>query len=216
MTNIISDQSIRNSSSMNAQQEKIGGKNERKELQSEQTSDGTVSAAPVISSPSTIVSLSSDEVTPASSAKTDAIKEKHAAYYEASLKVNASPQKIWSILTDVNQWPDWVPGVSSASASQGIKSGSNFVWRQNGFEINSTVGDVISPYKITWDGDAFGTQAHHEWTIIPKSGGPTTVTTAESLDGWLPSLFPGTMQSTLDSSLPKWLHALKARAENAN
>jgi hypothetical protein len=39
------------------------------------------------------------------------------------------------------------------------------------------------------------------------------VTTHETFDGWLPTLAPGTMQKTLDDTLPALLASLKVAAE---
>lgn len=140
--------------------------------------------------------------------------KKHAAFTSKSITIQASPEYIWHVLSDITKWPDWVPGVGSTKAEGKLQEGSSFDWRQNGFSISSRITEAVPLYKLAWDGKAFGTQAHHEWTLIPHADGSTTVKTTESLDGILPSLFSGTMQKTLDSSLPEWLAALKQRAES--
>jgi hypothetical protein len=211
MTNINPNHAVNNSSASTQYSANTRAEDRKK---SDPVEAADTSQAVPGDSPSTIVSLSSPQTASVSAEKVAALKGKHAAYSTSSLKINASAHKIWNILTDVNKWSDWVPGVSSASTEKPITAGSDFEWRSNGFSIKSKVGDdIVPPYKITWDGEAFGTKAHHEWLIIPETGSTTTVTTSESFDGWLPSLFPGSMQNTLDASLPSWLDALKKRAE---
>lgn len=165
--------------------------------------------------PSTIVSLSPDATASASSrpVKVDSTDDSHAAYASYSLTINAPPDKVWQVLTEVKKWPEWVPGVSRVSPQEPIQAGSSFEWKNNGFPIVSTVRQAYAPNKLTWDGKALGTQAHHEWDLVSGGNNTTIVTTSESFDGWLPSLLSGTMQGTLDDSLPAWLSALKQRAE---
>jgi hypothetical protein len=214
MNNINPNQAVNNSSTSTQYSENIRSENRKKGDPGHASATSQRPYTTTNDSPSAIVSLSSAEASSASPEKVAALKGKHAAYATHSLKINASAHKIWNILTDVKKWPDWVPGVSSASNEKPIRAGSDFEWRSNGFSIKSTVGDdIVGPYRITWDGETFGTKAHHEWMIISDTGGTSTVTTSESFDGWLPSLFPRTMQNTLDESLTSWLDALKKRAE---
>jgi uncharacterized membrane protein len=33
--------------------------------------------------------------------------------FEASIQIDASPQRVWEVYSDVERWPDWTPSVTS-------------------------------------------------------------------------------------------------------
>lgn len=141
----------------------------------------------------------------------------HAAPAKAqhSRVIEAKPEEIWRILTDVNRWPTWNPLVSSAKLSAAFGPGVSFPWKSGGITIVSTPVEVVPPRRIVWTGRAIGTRAIHVWELEPLSARSTQVTTAESFDGWLVRLMKGAMQQKLDSALQSWLEHLKIEAEKA-
>ena len=121
-------------------------------------------------------------------------------------------ETVWNLLTDVNSWPDWHPGVTHAHLDGPFAAGAIFQWKANGVKIVSTVQET-EPYRhIGWTGKAFGTEAVHTWTLIAKENG-VLLKTEESFDGWLVKLFTGMMQKSLEKALDVWLVSLKAKAE---
>lgn len=135
------------------------------------------------------------------------------AYVEHQIFVQASCEAIWNLLTDIERWPDWNPGVSKARwTSTGLALDSEFRWSSAGLGIRSTLTRVDAPHHLEWHGIAIGTRAIHAWSLEPEANG-TRVFTSESFDGWLVRLMPGAMQKTLDRALPAWLDALKMSSE---
>lgn len=127
--------------------------------------------------------------------------------------INAAPETVWNILTDINRWSEWHPDIAAARLEGELKSQAVFKWKSGGFNIVSTVQEVAAPHRLGWTGKAFGTRAAHTWTLAPQTGG-VLVTTAESFEGWLVGLMKGSVQKTLDVALKVWLESLKKKAED--
>lgn len=128
------------------------------------------------------------------------------------IKINASSEIVWKILTDINQWNLWNPNISAAKLEGALQPGSLFRWKSGGSTIISTLQEVDSQRRLSWTGKVIGTSAIHVWTLEPREGF-VVVKTEESFEGWLVSLLTGMMQKTLDTSLQKWLENLKQKAE---
>ena len=126
--------------------------------------------------------------------------------------VQASPESVWRIHADIDAWHQWQPDITTAKLSGPIAVGGVFRWKSGGLAITSTIQDLEPNRKISWSGKAIGTQAHHSWTFRLQESG-TTITTEESMEGWLVSLLKLVSPRFLDKSLDTWLRSLKAKAE---
>ena len=126
--------------------------------------------------------------------------------------IDASPQQVWAILTDIDAWPAWQPGVSKAELLGALQPGSVFRWRAQGLGITSTLQDVEPARRISWTGEMIGTHAKHVWTLTPQGTG-TLVETTESFEGWLARPLKGWMQRMLENTLRSGLAALRQRVE---
>jgi hypothetical protein len=127
--------------------------------------------------------------------------------------IQATPQAVWKIHTDINSWSQWQPGIASSKIDGPLIARTEFQWKPGGMTINSTI-DVVEPNeRIGWTGTAIGTQAMHIWTLKPHQDG-TLLTTEESMDGWLTRVLKVMMPRFLEESLDTWLQSLKKRAES--
>lgn len=129
------------------------------------------------------------------------------------ITINASGERIWQQLTDVDRWTEWHPNISEAKLEGSFKVGAIFRWKSSGTAIVSTLQEVEPQRRIVWTGKVFGTQAIHVWILEPQPNG-IIVRTEESFEGWLVVLLKGMMQKTLDTALKSWLELLKTRAES--
>ncbi len=127
--------------------------------------------------------------------------------------IQAPPQAIWKIHTDINAWSQWQPGITLSKLEGAPIVGAVFQWKSGGITINSTVQVVEPNERIGWTGKATGTQAKHIWTLKPDKSG-TLLTTEESMDGWLINVLKVVMPKFLDESLDIWLQSLKKQAES--
>jgi hypothetical protein len=129
------------------------------------------------------------------------------------LLINATVQRIWNLVAEIDNWPSWNPAVKSAKLNGTFEVGTTFNWKSRGISIVSTLQEIQpTTTRIAWTGKAIGTRAIHTWSLQPTAAG-VLVLTSESLEGWLVSLMRKAMQKSLDESLVAWLKELKQRAE---
>ncbi len=128
------------------------------------------------------------------------------------ITIKAAPEKVWTIMSRIDQWPEWHKDVQSPKMEGPFKSGSSFDWKSGGLNIHSTLHTAIPYSQIGWSGKAFGAFAIHNWTFIQKNG-YTEVLVEESMEGWLVKLMLNKFQTGLEQSLDTWLNHLKAEAE---
>jgi uncharacterized protein YndB with AHSA1/START domain len=126
--------------------------------------------------------------------------------------IQASPDKVWGIQTDINSWKEWQQGISRSQMNGALAVGTSFQWTSGGFAVTSTLQEVQPMRRIAWTGNAFGSKARHIWMFKPQGEG-TLVTTEESMEGWLISLLKPLMPKFLEQSLDVWVSSLKAKAE---
>lgn len=130
-----------------------------------------------------------------------------------NVTINAPIDTVWKIQTDINNWKKWHSDITESDLNGGLKVGSVFLWESSGFDITSKVTGIEKHKKIEWVGYAFGAHVKHDWLFKKITPTKTLVTTNESMNGWLVSLFTGTMEEKLNTSLEKWLQQLKMESE---
>jgi uncharacterized protein YndB with AHSA1/START domain len=126
--------------------------------------------------------------------------------------IQASPEAVWNIQTDIDGWRDWQPDIARSKLDGALVTGCVFRWTSGGFPVTSTVHEVELHRRLAWTGRAFGSRARHVWGFTPQNGG-TLVTTEESMEGWLITLLKPLMPRFLDKSLDVWMKSLKEKAE---
>ena len=157
----------------------------------------------------TVVTLPWDDT--AGMAQRGVIEDRAPVKASVGITIHASPQKVWRLLTDVNDWPKWHSAIGEAQLSVPLAAGRRFSWKAGGIEIHSTIG-LVEPFRIlAWSGKALGAKAVHVWKLQPLPGGQTAVHVDESMDGLLMRIFYSSKQLTEDDQ--GWLEDLKAAAE---
>lgn len=126
--------------------------------------------------------------------------------------IQASPEAVWKIQSDINGWKDWQTDISKSQLDGALQPNAIFKWTSGGFVVTSTLQEVIPQQRLSWTGTAPGSRARHIWNFQPQEGG-TLVTTEESMEGWLISLIKPFMPGFLDHSLEVWINNLKAKVE---
>lgn len=130
----------------------------------------------------------------------------------SEIEIDARPETVWDVLTDLEGWPSWNPDVKSMSSGSAIAEGSEFRWKAGPGTIVSTIRRVDRPRLIGWTGRTLGIDALHVYRLEPRDG-KTFVSTEESYDGMLARVFRGPLRKTLKSALDSGLRHLKAEAE---
>lgn len=129
-----------------------------------------------------------------------------------SIHIQASPEKVWAVLTDIDQWATWQTDITKPKLEGKLAPGATFSWKTGGAKIQSTLHTVDERQAFGWTGKALGAYAIHNWTLTPQGGG-TEVAVSESMEGWLVKLLRRMFQKNLAAGMAKWLELLKQRCE---
>ncbi|GGY05665.1 SRPBCC family protein [Streptomyces hiroshimensis] len=129
------------------------------------------------------------------------------------IRTAAPPAVVWRLLSDLDGWPGWVPGVAAMSGGGpgGAVPGLSFRWKLGGMTIRSTMAVVTPERELCWTGLLAGTRAVHRFRLVPLPDGGTEVVSEESIGGPLLALYYSSER--LEQVLRAWLSALKTLAE---
>lgn len=132
------------------------------------------------------------------------------------IEIAAAPEKVWAILIEAAEWPDWYKGaqdvIISESDSSFLQQNSVFTWKTMGLNFKSTIKEFEQASRLSWESKKKSIQGYHAWVIIPTATG-CRVITDESQNGWL-TFFEKTFQGKKLKRLHDvWLRELKKRSE---
>ena len=144
-------------------------------------------------------------------ASSGAIEENAPVKTSVEITIDAPRDRVWNLLTDVKDWPSWEHDVSSAKISGLPTSGTAFVWKTSGTNIQSRLALVVPESAFAWTGKAYGIHVIHQWKLQQLPGDRTLVQTEESADGPLVTVFYSSKK--LEASDQRWLNDLKLAAE---
>lgn len=131
---------------------------------------------------------------------------------DKSILIQAGKEKVWRILTGIDQWPDWQTDIKKAKLHGQLKPDTTFDWKSGGVGIHSTL-KTVDPYQsIGWTGKSMGLFAIHHWTLIEK-GNAVEVKVEESMEGFLAGLFKKMFNKNLEKGMLLWLVLLKSECE---
>ena len=137
----------------------------------------------------------------------------NAPVYQANeILIHTSPDRVWAVLTAIDQWPDWQTKITKATLESPVTAGARFQWTVNGARIQSILHTVEAHRAFGWSGTTFGGSAIHNWTLENKNG-QTLVKVEESMAGWLVRLFKKKMNRDLAADMRYWLEQLKTQSE---
>lgn len=116
-------------------------------------------------------------------------------YLETKIQINASPEKVWAILTDFKNYPTWNPFIKSIEGEMIV--GKQFKAR---IEPPEAQGMSFSPVLLAfepnvefrWKGKLLVKgffDGEHQFTLIKNSDSSTTLIQSEKFSGILVPLF---------------------------
>ncbi|HNX67403.1 MAG TPA: SRPBCC family protein [Bacteroidales bacterium] len=126
-----------------------------------------------------------------------------------SIKINAPVDKVYSLITDINDWPGWFSGVKEVKINGKAEEGKPFVWKANGYKIRSVLHTVRANSCIGWTGKIWWISAVHNWHFSSSSDGGTMVIVEESFGG----LGSALMKNSLRKDMRNDLINLKKKSE---
>lgn len=128
-----------------------------------------------------------------------------------AVQIEASPERVWQVLSAVADWPAVDPGISAVHLSAGVAVDAPFTWRNGRSRITSRFAVVDPCRELTWTGVSAGAKAVHRHVLQPDAAGATLLESTESMAGPFLTLFYGSEK--LAQGMTGWLTAIKAAAE---
>jgi hypothetical protein len=129
-----------------------------------------------------------------------------------SIIIEASSVKVWTIMTDINNWSTWQTDITKPRLNGELRPGSTFDWKTGGAKIHSTL-HTVEPFRhFGWTGKTFGMLAIHNWTLTEISE-QAKVSVDESMEGFFANLFKKTFNKNLEKGMQTWLNLLKKECE---
>ena len=127
--------------------------------------------------------------------------------------VAAPAERVWDLLTDVEQWPAWYRAcrwVRLESTDVGSSGDAappvSFRWKAHPLELRSTVLAADRPRSFVFDSDGRGLHAERTFTLRPTLDGLSTVVVAQEAQvGLLPRLGRAFLGPRLNAADQAWL-----------
>ena len=134
------------------------------------------------------------------------------AVAEGQIQIDAPPEVVFEILSDLSGWPSWNSEVRSISVSGPVQPETRFRWKAGGATMSSRLEVVTPPSEIGWTGKAMGINAVHVFQLEGRNGG-TLAISQESFRGLIPSVLKSYSRKILQRGIDGILSALKVEAE---
>jgi hypothetical protein len=137
--------------------------------------------------------------------------------FSATTNIKASPETIWSILTDAPNYPAWDPGVDRIEGR--IAPGEQitaYTKLSPNRAFPAKVTEFVPNQRMTWTGGMpLGLfKGVRTFTLIPKGDGSIDFTLREEFSGLLLPLFAGSIPD-MTKTFEDFAAGLKAHAEAA-
>lgn len=129
-----------------------------------------------------------------------------------TITINASSEKVWAVMTNVDNWATWQTDISKPKLNGELKPETTFDWKTGGAKIHSTLHTVESFKNFGWTGKTFGMFAIHNWTLNKKDG-QTIVSVNESMEGFFAKILKKSFNRNLEKGMQTWLELLKKESE---
>ena len=127
-----------------------------------------------------------------------------------SIIINAEIDKVWGILFDMENWPQWNEEVKKVTVEGDVQEGANFKWVQGRTHGNSQVQKVQKPAILSWTSKAKLVKRIYVWTLESDEN-QTIATLSASFEGAFVVLAEN--HQKVYNELLNWLERLKNKAE---
>ena len=140
--------------------------------------------------------------------------------YETSLRIEASPARVWAVTADVESWPDWSPTMDAVTRGDSgpIRAGSTALVRQPKLRPATWVVDDATPdTRFVWHTAGRGYRVMATHLLRPHEGveDRTTVMLGIAMTGPLAPVLWALTGRTARRYLDEEAVALKRRCESA-
>lgn len=133
--------------------------------------------------------------------------------------IHATPEKVWAILTNFNNYPNWNPFIKSIKGD--VKTGNKIAARieppdANGMTFKPTVLSFETNKELSWIGHLLFTglfDGEHHFRLIDNKNGTTTFIQSEKFNGILVPLFKKQLDDNTKRGFEAMNKKLKEMAE---
>lgn len=140
---------------------------------------------------------------------------------KTEIQINATPEKVWSILTNFDQYPQWNPFIKSISGQVAV--GNKITARleppgAQGMTFKPTVLAFEAFKEFRWLGHLLFPglfDGEHKFELIDHKNGTTTFIQSEKFKGILVPLFRKMLDTNTVNGFNLMNQKLKERAEGA-
>lgn len=138
---------------------------------------------------------------------------------KTEILINATPEKVWSILTDFAAYPDWNPFIKSVKGK--VKAGKKITVRLeqangNGMTFQPMVVTFEPNKEFSWLGNLFIPglfDGAHKFELTDNGNGTTTFRHSEKFNGILVFLFSKMLDTNTLNSFKLMNEQIKLRCE---
>jgi S-(hydroxymethyl)glutathione synthase len=105
---------------------------------------------------------------------------------KTSIRIDASPQTVWSVLDNLQQYPEWNNLTSALSGRTTVGSVVRGTMTRPGVPavpIGPTINAIVGAREFRWLTDVPGFRAEHYFLLRPTTDGGTHLTHVEDFDG---------------------------------
>ena len=137
-------------------------------------------------------------------------------FNEDSIEIDAPPQLVWDVFSDVERWPEWTASVTSLVGRDGpdLAVGKRFAIKQPGMQkLVWRVTEIDPGSSWTWVQRSPGVLVTARHDVISQPGGRTLVRQKLDQRGVLGSLVGRLMAKKTKRFLALEAQGLKARSE---
>ena len=136
--------------------------------------------------------------------------------YEASAVIAAETGAVWYVISDVANWPRWLPTVTKVTPldSTSIAPGSRFVVHQPKLRPTTwKVTQIEAPHRFVWEARSPGLLMVAEHAITPEASGSSAVLLRFSFGGLLGGLIGSLFRSITERYIAQEAASLKSTVE---
>lgn len=135
--------------------------------------------------------------------------------WERSIEINASPARVWQVMSDVSKWPEWAPSIESVEGlAGGMGPGSTATVKAKGTpRATWKVTEWNAGQNFTWVTSVRGSKTVGEHIIEPNGEGKSRVTLAIEVKGLMGAIFKPMISKGIVENLELESNGLKQRSE---
>lgn len=75
---------------------------------------------------------------------------------EKSIIINSNIERVWKVLTDIDNWSNWNSYISKSKINGGIETGQTFDWKTGGTKLHSEIHTYNPKNEFGWTGKILG------------------------------------------------------------